>query len=361
MLRTRRPIALLLSFLAFVLLSFAFAGTALAQSGRTEAGRLSDEAMTAYDEGRIDDAIVLLNQAFGLVPDPSFAFNLASLYEVQGQLGQAWRFYSTYLELFPGAEDHADVEAILAELRAELQQNWTQLRLTGTPESAVVTVTHVETRFVFVVEADWEGWVMPGETIVSVSAEGYVSAEERLNAIRGVVVPLRIDLEAEAVLVTETIPEPVEPIEPVEPVEIGNESTQGSTGEGTDRRDLAGPEPQPAPNRGRRIAAYSLMGAGVGLAGVGALMMALGQGDVRDHNDLVAQIGIEPGITREDLDALESSARSKSGAGIGLLAAGGVSVIIGTILAIPQDNRVNSVAVSPLGRRGFMLSFGGTF
>jgi hypothetical protein len=354
---TRRPIAALLSILVFVLLSFALAGTALAQGSRTEAGRLSDEAMTAYDEGRVDDAIVLLNQAFGLVPDPSFAFNLASLYEVQGQLGQAWRYYSTYLELFPGAEDRADVEAILAELRQELQQNWTELRLAGTPDTAVVTVTNVETGFVFTVEADWEGWVMPGETVVSLSAEGFVTAEERLNAIRGVVVPLRIELEPEAVVLVDPIPEPFEPVEPVQSAE----SRVDATGEEADPAEPFLPEPQPAPNRGRRIAAYSLMGGGVGLAGVGVFMMALGQGDVRDHNDLVSQIGMEPGITRDDLEALESSARGKTAAGIGLLAAGGVSVIIGTIMAIPQDSPVNSVGVSPLGRRGFMLSFGGTF
>jgi hypothetical protein len=316
---------------------------AWAQNARTDAARLSDEAAVAFDEGRVEDAISLLLEAFALVPDPSFAYNLASLYEMQDDPGRAWHFYREYLALFPGATDRAEVEAILADLQSVLQVEWAQVQVEATPEDARIAVVHRDSGTTFELQAPWTGYVRPGATDVTVSAEGFEPVTETFNATAGVVVPLTVTLEAVAVPVVvepELVPEPDPQPEPEPTPIVIDEPT---------RRSI------------RPIIGWSLIGTGVALLGGGAGLLVASESTAQTYNDEVAAIGRGGDATEASLADLESSMNSQRGAGIALLVAGGVSSIVGTFLVVPRGDERTSVSLTPLGRAGALVSFSGRF
>ncbi len=83
---------------------------------------LFERSATAYDAGRFADAVQLLKDAYRLRPDPVLLYNLARAYEGMGALADAVEAYTRFLTAQPTAKDRGAIEARVATLRAQLDE-----------------------------------------------------------------------------------------------------------------------------------------------------------------------------------------------------------------------------------------------
>jgi tetratricopeptide (TPR) repeat protein len=95
-------------------------GPALADPSPREAARARfDRGQTLYNLGKLDEAIVELEAAYELDPDPAYLFNLAQAHRLRGHLERALFFYRRYLSLSPDAPNRAEIQERIAALEAE--------------------------------------------------------------------------------------------------------------------------------------------------------------------------------------------------------------------------------------------------
>ncbi len=81
------------------------------------------EAERAYEAGRVDEAIDLLQRARALHAAPVLLFNLARAYETAGRLEDALEAYRLYLEEEPEAPDRGAIESRIAAIEGQLARN----------------------------------------------------------------------------------------------------------------------------------------------------------------------------------------------------------------------------------------------
>jgi tetratricopeptide (TPR) repeat protein len=91
---------------------------ARAQDEKTERARAHlKSAIAYYDDGRYEDAVREMKVAYDLRPLPDLQYNLAQCYERLGRLDDAAQAYEAYLNGRPDAQDRANIEARIANLR----------------------------------------------------------------------------------------------------------------------------------------------------------------------------------------------------------------------------------------------------
>jgi tetratricopeptide (TPR) repeat protein len=78
-----------------------------------------ERGQTLYNLGKLDEAIVELEAAYQLDPDPVYLFNLAQAHRLRGNLPRAIFYYRRYLALSPDAPNRAEVTDRIAALEAE--------------------------------------------------------------------------------------------------------------------------------------------------------------------------------------------------------------------------------------------------
>ena len=89
---------------------------------------LFGEGIAAYDAGRLEEAATKLAEAYGLVPTPELAFNVARIYERMGEAEKAIAHFRLYLrDGTPSAPERADIERRLAGLDALRQRQRDQI------------------------------------------------------------------------------------------------------------------------------------------------------------------------------------------------------------------------------------------
>ena len=104
-----------------VLSSFALVVPATAHA-EEEAGEgataveLFEESERSYQEGRFEQAIDLLEQAYAIDADPILLYNIARAQERLGRFDEAVETYRRYLEAAPNAPDREDVARRIDEL-----------------------------------------------------------------------------------------------------------------------------------------------------------------------------------------------------------------------------------------------------
>lgn len=92
-------------------------GLALADA-RVEARKRFRAGMGLIADGRYDDGIAQLLEAYSIKPHPSVLFNVARAYESSGRLAEAVAYYRRYLDTRP--PDAPQVRPLLAKLEARL-------------------------------------------------------------------------------------------------------------------------------------------------------------------------------------------------------------------------------------------------
>src|SRR5688572_28095924 len=87
--------------------------------------------------GDLRGAIKEFDLAFRANPKPNYLYNIAELHRRLGEAGainemrSAADFFQRYLDAYPNAEDRAQVEARIAELRARIESAEAAARDTG--------------------------------------------------------------------------------------------------------------------------------------------------------------------------------------------------------------------------------------
>jgi tetratricopeptide (TPR) repeat protein len=85
-------------------------------SPQTKAAVLFEQAQADYEAGKYQAAIELFQQAYVLVHDPVYLFNLAQSYRKVLDCEQATTYYQRYLQEAPNAENKAKVQQWIVEL-----------------------------------------------------------------------------------------------------------------------------------------------------------------------------------------------------------------------------------------------------
>jgi len=90
---------------------------AASTASATPADELFDKGQASYQAGKYQDAIAQFKQAYELVHDPVYLFNIAQSYRKAADCTGAAEYYAKYLEAAPNAENKAKVQQWLEELR----------------------------------------------------------------------------------------------------------------------------------------------------------------------------------------------------------------------------------------------------
>jgi tetratricopeptide (TPR) repeat protein len=83
-----------------------------------EAREHYEQAVAHYNLDEFAPALAEFREAYRLKPDPSFLFNIAQCHRKLGDTDAALDFYRKYLRSLPDAPNRADVERMIADLRA---------------------------------------------------------------------------------------------------------------------------------------------------------------------------------------------------------------------------------------------------
>lgn len=84
--------------------------------------RLFLEAEKAYGEGRAERAVMLLEEAYALKPEPVLLYNLARAHETLGHLEQALDCYRRYVAADPKAEGRGAIAVRITALEEQLAE-----------------------------------------------------------------------------------------------------------------------------------------------------------------------------------------------------------------------------------------------
>src|SRR6188768_1709430 len=82
----------------------------------TEARRHYEAASRAYDLAEYETALREFKEAYRIVGDPAFLFNIAQCHRKLAHPADAVTFYKTYLRRAPNTPHRAEVEKFIADL-----------------------------------------------------------------------------------------------------------------------------------------------------------------------------------------------------------------------------------------------------
>lgn len=91
-----------------------------AESADASAADHYQQAITHYNLGEFDQAIVEFKLAYELSHEPALLFNIAQVYRDQKDWAQALHFYEVYLAELPDAPNRAEAEQAIAEMKAHI-------------------------------------------------------------------------------------------------------------------------------------------------------------------------------------------------------------------------------------------------
>jgi tetratricopeptide (TPR) repeat protein len=113
------PLARVMLLGALLCAALARPAAAASPDARTRAARAHFESGVAhYNLDEFAAALSEFTEAYRLKPDPSFLFNIAQCHRRLGEADAAVDFYRKYLRNFPDPPNRADVERLIADLRA---------------------------------------------------------------------------------------------------------------------------------------------------------------------------------------------------------------------------------------------------
>ena len=97
---------------------------------KTKAREHYQKGLTHYDIKEYSDALAEFKNAYRVVQDPAFLFNIAQCYRKLGQDVEALDYYRNYLRRFPTAPNRGEVERRIQEIERELATKAPRVRYT---------------------------------------------------------------------------------------------------------------------------------------------------------------------------------------------------------------------------------------
>lgn len=83
---------------------------------------LFERGKVAYKEGRFDESVLLLKEAYALKAEPVLLYNIGRAHEAKGQLPEAVEAYKRYLATATSPPDRVEVEAKITALEAKIAE-----------------------------------------------------------------------------------------------------------------------------------------------------------------------------------------------------------------------------------------------
>jgi hypothetical protein len=86
---------------------------------KTKAREHYQKGLTHYDIKEFPEALAEFKNAYRIVQDPAFLFNIAQCYRKLGQDAEALDYYRNYVRRFPNAPNRAEVDRRIQEIERE--------------------------------------------------------------------------------------------------------------------------------------------------------------------------------------------------------------------------------------------------
>ncbi len=100
----------------------ASAAPAATATAEQQALALFEQSVTSYENGRFQDAVDALREAYRLKPEPVILYNIARAREGLGDVAGAANSYGEYLAADPRAPDRGAIEKRISTLKAQLRE-----------------------------------------------------------------------------------------------------------------------------------------------------------------------------------------------------------------------------------------------
>jgi tetratricopeptide (TPR) repeat protein len=100
---------------------------------KTKAREHFQNGLVHYDLGEFGEALSQFKDAYRMVQDPAFLFNIAQCHRRLGQNVEALEFYRNFLRRSPNAANRGEVEHRIQEIEREIQSAHPASRPTPTP------------------------------------------------------------------------------------------------------------------------------------------------------------------------------------------------------------------------------------
>ena len=156
---------------------------ALARTATEDADALAETGKKAAEAGNAAKAVAAFREAFALVPDSKYAWNLARLYEVTQEYGEAHGWYVLARKTAPNLEKRAKVTEALGALEAKLlKAGFGRVEVVPQPAEVTVTVGAFE---VAGEEGRYVRWCKPGAHSLKAEKAGYQTATDLADVTAG--------------------------------------------------------------------------------------------------------------------------------------------------------------------------------
>ena len=110
-----------IALLAVALLSRPAAAAPPTPEEKAKAREHYQKGLTHYDIKEFSEALTEFKNAYRVVQDPAFLFNIAQCYRKLGQDVEALDYYRNYVRRFPTAANRAEVDRRIQEIERELE------------------------------------------------------------------------------------------------------------------------------------------------------------------------------------------------------------------------------------------------
>jgi tetratricopeptide (TPR) repeat protein len=110
-----------IALLAVLLLTGPAAAAPPTAEEKVKAREHYQKGLTHYDIKEFSEALAEFKNAYRVVQDPAFLFNIAQCYRKLGQDPEALDYYRNYVRRFPTAPNRAEVDRRIQEIERELE------------------------------------------------------------------------------------------------------------------------------------------------------------------------------------------------------------------------------------------------
>lgn len=165
---------------------------------REDAEAKNAQARAAYDRHDFKTALALFKEAFSLHKSERYLYNSAkACLRLEDREGAVY-YYERYLSLKPAASDRAQVEAELAELRAELKERgMVEIVFSSSPKGATVSMS--PERHTEMATTPGSMFLAPGSYVITFIKEGYLPVTKTTLAADGAAEPARVEAALEKI------------------------------------------------------------------------------------------------------------------------------------------------------------------
>ncbi len=181
--RARSAVCLL--GLGLALVATAPPASAQSDTDKAKAGALVEKGLEKARDGKFAEAVPLFDRAFKLYPHPEILHNLARAHEELGQLPLALDEFRRALEMDKDYTFAGDAQKRVVDIPARLRKTHGLVRVTSTPAQVELTLSVDGRPFEAHLVTPAERWVPAGRLKVSGTRPGYVDGAEEIDVVAG--------------------------------------------------------------------------------------------------------------------------------------------------------------------------------